>query len=69
MGGRAKPMQNPSLVPVVYIHHSDHDGKSAARRDLFCILGGGEVYSAYSSNKVASEIGFALSIVAVSVFV
>lgn len=68
MGGRAKARQNSSLIPVIYGHHSDHDEKSAARRGLFCILGRGEVYSEYSSNKVAYESGFALSPDAVSVF-
>ena len=67
MGGRAKAMQNSSLIPIIYVHHSHHDEKSAARRHLFCILGCGEVYSEYSSNKVAFENGFALSLDAVSV--
>ena len=67
MGGRAKAMQSSSLIPVIYVHHSDHDEKSAARRGLFCILGRGEVYSEYSSNKVAYENGFALGLDASSV--
>ena len=67
MGGRANAMQNSSLIPVIYVYRSDHDEKSAARRELFCILGRGEVYSEYSSNKVAFENGFTLSLDAVSV--
>ena len=68
MGGRAKATQNSSLIPVIYVHHSDHVEKTAARRGLFCILGREEVYSEYSSNKVAYENGFALGLDASSVF-
>ena len=67
MGGHAEAMQNPSLIPDIHVHHSDSDEKSDALRDCFCILGRGEIYSAYSSNKVTFENGLALSLAAVSV--